>query len=135
MKNKKNGFTLIELLVVISIIAILMAILLPALTKVRKQAIRTTCAANFRQVGIVNLAYSNDYGQWLPRFTKDGTGKTIHIPIGEPAPPVIPYFLDDGLYQHLKTGYGAEASFWVCAPDSVQKILNAAYWGGWILNR
>jgi prepilin-type N-terminal cleavage/methylation domain-containing protein len=47
--NKLRGFTLIELLVVISIIALLMAILMPTLSKVKEQALAASCKANLRQ--------------------------------------------------------------------------------------
>ena len=47
--TKKEGFTLIELLVVIAIIAILMAILMPALSRVKEQGKRATCLSNLKQ--------------------------------------------------------------------------------------
>ncbi|MFI4911886.1 MAG: type II secretion system protein [Sedimentisphaeraceae bacterium JB056] len=59
MKIKK-GFTLIELLVVISIIAILMAIMMPALAKVREQAKRTVCMTSLKQWGVIFSMYTND---------------------------------------------------------------------------
>jgi prepilin-type N-terminal cleavage/methylation domain-containing protein len=49
-KMNKKGFTLIELLVVISIIALLVSILMPALTKARKQAKRITCASSLHRI-------------------------------------------------------------------------------------
>ncbi len=116
MKKKialKFGFTLIELLVVISIIAVLMSIMMPALAKVRNQAKKSVCASNFHQVGIVHLAYATDYGQWVPRFTAVNQEET-HIPVGQPISVVIPYFMGDKVYQLLKTGYGTEAEFWIC---------------------
>ncbi len=58
---KKKGFTLIELLVVIAIIAMLMAILLPALSKVKKIAMRVICGTNLKGLGTAQTVYSNDY--------------------------------------------------------------------------
>jgi prepilin-type N-terminal cleavage/methylation domain-containing protein len=58
--NKKRGFTLIELLVVIAIIALLMSILMPALAKVRKQAMLVADLARQKQVGIVTSMYTSE---------------------------------------------------------------------------
>jgi prepilin-type N-terminal cleavage/methylation domain-containing protein len=60
---KREGFTLIELLVVIAIISILMAILMPALQRVKEQAREMTCKSNLRQYGIAQSLYldENDY--------------------------------------------------------------------------
>jgi len=59
-KNKKRGFTLIELLVVIAIIAILAAMLLPALARSKAQAQTTQCLTNTRQLTLAWVSYAQD---------------------------------------------------------------------------
>lgn len=60
LRNRKM-FTIIELLVVVSIIAILAAVLLPALNMVREKSRSINCSSNLKQVGLAFLQYANDY--------------------------------------------------------------------------
>lgn len=63
---RRAGFTLVELLVVIGIIAVLVAILMPALNKARQAAQTLTCLSNLRQVGMGVLMYASDNNNLLP---------------------------------------------------------------------
>lgn len=70
--NKRRGFTLIELLVVIAVIAILMGILLPALSKARKQAKSVLCRNNLKQVGYAAALYADNFDHKIPRGHRGG---------------------------------------------------------------
>ncbi|MEM8493880.1 MAG: prepilin-type N-terminal cleavage/methylation domain-containing protein [Planctomycetota bacterium] len=76
-RTARHGFTLIELLVVISIIALLIGILLPALGAARETARNAACLSNIRQVGVAHAAWlaDNDY-----RAMKPGTGTRLFMP-------------------------------------------------------
>lgn len=62
----RSGFTLVELLVVIAIIALLVAILLPALSKAKEQANRVKCASNLKQLGTAFQLYTSDHKGKFP---------------------------------------------------------------------
>jgi prepilin-type N-terminal cleavage/methylation domain-containing protein/prepilin-type processing-associated H-X9-DG protein len=79
MRKWLEAFTLIELLVVIAIIAILAAMLLPALARAREEGRRAVCKSNLGEIGKAMVAYSGSYGDFMPYingFAIDNVGNS-----------------------------------------------------------
>ena len=92
-RNQHSRFTLIELLVVIAIIAILAAMLLPALTMAKREALRISCLGSERQLHLTYLSYVNDFNGYYPLHWVREPGFTG------------PYWHCTPIWHLIKTGY------------------------------
>ena len=81
--GKMNRFTLIELLIVISIIAILAALLLPALNKARESAKDISCRNNLKNYHLLMAQYANDYQSYYPQWGCRTLPRSRHRTPGE----------------------------------------------------
>jgi prepilin-type N-terminal cleavage/methylation domain-containing protein/prepilin-type processing-associated H-X9-DG protein len=101
--NSRAGFSLVELLVVIAIIVLLMAMLLPAIQKVREAANLLSCKNNLKQIGIAMHHYHNDYGAF-PVGYYDPTPWPLfdNGPGWGWASFLLPYMEEDNLYMRIK---------------------------------
>jgi prepilin-type N-terminal cleavage/methylation domain-containing protein/prepilin-type processing-associated H-X9-DG protein len=104
---RENGFTLIELLVVIAIIAILAAMLLPALNNAREKARAATCISNVKQVTLGMLMYTDDNGGRLPwggYVDRNNWADWAHFGLVTPVPPRETYFRQPAFPIHVESG-------------------------------
>ncbi len=112
MGSPRRGFTLIELLVVIAIIGILIALLLPAVQKVREAANRVQCANNLKQIGLAFHSY-HDVNDRLPDGGKNGSDAPVSDPNATTYPSsrkewswtwqILPYIEEQNLAQLPQT--------------------------------
>jgi prepilin-type N-terminal cleavage/methylation domain-containing protein len=102
MKPRSRGFTIVEILVVVSIIALLIAILLPAIGKARDAARQTQSSGNLRNLAVANMTYASDWGD--RQFT--GCPDDLGIVSGDP----VAYNSSVGCMGQLLAGYDQNGS-------------------------
>jgi len=117
--KRNRGFTLIELLVVVAIIAVLVALLLPALANAREMARSASCKSNLRQRGLAFHYYANDNNDILPFLgDPDGSGTPWYTDLLDKYVPV------EHWYNRRYGAPGEHTRFWAC-PSAT---LTAWYW-------
>lgn len=125
------GFTLIELLVVVSIIALLVSLLLPALGLVRSAARTATCASGMRQIGLALTAYSIEYDGLIPNALLPRDAGNLQIPYpgtayGQWFGGLIPYVEDNA--QTAASGRSTASRAYIC-PEGASTSRSLDAWG------
>jgi prepilin-type N-terminal cleavage/methylation domain-containing protein len=129
-----HGFTLVELLVVISIIALLLSIMMPALQKARESAVRVKCTANLHEQGLALSAYGAAYNKFPPAVGSGAWpfgGMGYLLPAPDPGPPTGMWY-PAGQAVLLKEKFLSDPKILYC-PGARKYAMS--YEGGFVVNQ
>lgn len=116
MRARRSGFTIVELLVVAAIVAILAALLFPAMVSVKETARRTTCASNLRQIGMATTMYAQNDDERMPTDVA--------------APPVYGGTTTQPPYDSLIAPYVGDVGVYGCPSDALARVADVGMWDG-----
>lgn len=113
---RRTGLTLLELLVILGVIAVVLALALPAIQKVREVANRAVCASNLRQIALAAQLYHNDRGKLPPGYLGPSWANNANLPVffdeGQWVghfPLLLPYLDQRPLAQRLQVNFSVDA--------------------------
>ena len=128
--ERSAGFTLLELLVVIGIISLLVAILLPTLSKARRSAQAVGCESNLRQIASAVLGYAADNREMLqlqPILVPSAQGSAIRYPqyyLNNTGPVLLDFDLRDGLLSpYMKSKSFGDLIVWECPTAAADELV------------
>jgi prepilin-type N-terminal cleavage/methylation domain-containing protein len=123
-RQSRNAFTLVELLVVIAIIAILMSVLLPALSAARRQANSVKCMSQLRELGNALHLYATENNQYFP-VVRHAANSTL--PASDPALRSAP--ARDDYWYHFLLKYFTKRAYSNTAGRRLQDFMGTPLWG------
>ena len=126
---RKQGFTLIEILVVITIVAILLSLLLPAIGRVRESGRRAACVNNLRQIGMAFNMWIDDLGGRFPNDLEGGVSINTHSYGGKSGGPLNKYVDNNYEVFRCMSDKGSDISGW--NGSDYNAIGNSYPWNLW----
>lgn len=116
--EQNKGFTLVELLVVVSIIAVLLAVLLPAVQTAREAGRKTQCANNLRQLGVALKGFHNQFSRYPSgtRIPAHGVGLSWRVE-------TLPYLDQSDIYEDINPSLGPSGQSWAHAKTGIPSFI------------